>query len=86
MCSKIPNGLSSCRAPCTSDDACAPTDACDSGGHCVARTCENCPSFLACSNGACLAQACAADSDCPGGYCVEGSCADRLGYCRVICE
>jgi hypothetical protein len=86
VCSSRPNGRISCRLPCAGDDDCAPTDACSTDGHCVARTCDDCPSYLTCSDGACLARDCSADSDCPGGYCVGGTCGDRLGACKPACE
>ncbi len=86
ICGKLPNGLVACLPPCTTDDDCGPTDACSADGHCTARTCANCPSFLDCSNDSCVARTCSGDAQCPGGYCVDGSCADRLGYCQLACE
>jgi len=74
-----------CAAPCASDRECAPTDTCEASGHCRTRTCDECPDYLSCTNGACVIPTCSADSDCPGGYCVQGTCAGSLGICRVLC-
>jgi hypothetical protein len=74
-----------CKVPCTSVIDCAPTERCESAGHCQAQTCAECPSYFACTNGTCSIPTCAADSDCPGGYCVYGSCAGTLGTCQVEC-
>lgn len=74
-----------CFAPCTSDSECTPTDACSSDGHCEPRTCANCPSYFTCSNDICLEPSCTTDSQCPGGFCVNGSCAVSLGMCTPEC-
>jgi len=79
-----PSGLV-CSAPCLSDLDCAATDKCESGGHCQARTCADCPSYLSCTGGACIVPNCSSDKDCPGGYCVDGSCAGSLGVCKLLC-
>jgi len=73
-----------CRRPCTVDPDCAPTDTCDSGGHCQPRTCVECPSYFQCTNGACIAPNCSTDKACPGGFCVNGICAATLGICRWL--
>lgn len=74
-----------CRAPCTTDPDCAPTDRCDSGGHCQPLTCAECPSYFSCATGTCVTPSCSTDKDCPGGYCVNGVCAASLGICRLAC-
>lgn len=86
----VPQGWASssglvCASPCGSDRDCAPTDECESGGHCAARRCSNCPSFLSCTNGICTNLSCSTDLDCPGGHCVNESCSAGLGVCRVAC-
>ncbi len=75
-----------CTAPCTGDSACGPTFTCGSGGHCQPRTCAQCPSYYSCSTGVCLIPACSHDSDCTGGYCVNGVCGPALGMCEGICH
>jgi hypothetical protein len=55
------------------------------GSACRTRTCDECPDYLACTNGACVIPNCSADSDCPGGYCVQGACAGSLGTCTPLC-
>jgi len=74
-----------CAAPCVSDGDCASTRKCKTDGHCVARTCAECPNFLSCEDGACRVPNCSTDSDCPSGHCVNGSCSVSLGLCRVRC-
>jgi hypothetical protein len=55
---------------------------CDtSTGHCNALPCNMCPSYLSCANGQCGPESCKKDSDCSGGYCVDGECLGQLGYC-----
>ena len=71
-----------CSPPCTSDFDCSPTNQCDSAGHCRARSCAGCPSFFSCTSGTCIIPSCSTDSDCPGGYCINASCAGSLGVCR----
>ena len=80
-----PSGLV-CSAPCSTDLDCAPTDKCESGGHCQARTCAECPSYLSCTSGTCVVPGCSTDTDCSGGYCVTGLCAGSLGICRKGCS
>lgn len=75
-----------CRAPCTTDPDCAPTDRCDSSGHCQPRTCAECPSYFSCATRACVVPNCSADKDCPGGFCVNGVCAGALGVCYPRCS
>jgi hypothetical protein len=74
-----------CSLPCSTDLDCAPTEKCESGGHCQARTCAECPSYLSCTNGTCVVSSCSTDANCPGGYCVDGNCAGSLGECKPFC-
>jgi Cys-rich repeat protein len=79
-----PTGLV-CSPPCSSDLDCIGTNKCESGGHCQARTCAECPSYLSCTSGSCVVPSCSTDTDCSGGYCVAGRCAGSLGICRLFC-
>ena len=85
-----PTGLV-CSTPCRTDVDCAPTEKCESGGHCRGRTCPECPSYFSCSSGSCVIPQCSTDKDCAGGYCVHsartstGTCAGSLGVCRPVC-
>jgi hypothetical protein len=89
VCSKDPRGPfndppgSFCLAPCATDDECAPTDKCDDGGHCRARTCAECPTYFSCNAEVCETSKCTADRDCQGGYCVNNRCAGALGTCEL---
>jgi hypothetical protein len=74
-----------CASPCTSDSQCAPTHKCEDAGHCVPRTCAECPSYYSCSSGTCVIPDCTTDTDCPGGYCVNGRCGAVLGFCHRNC-
>jgi hypothetical protein len=74
-----------CLFRCASDNDCAPTDKCDTVGHCRARTCAECPSYFACTTGTCEIPTCAADADCPGGHCVNQRCQPTLGTCGELC-
>jgi hypothetical protein len=74
-----------CTTPCTIDSQCAPTDKCEDGGHCLPRTCGQCPSYFSCASGACVIPNCSTDANCPGGYCVNGTCAGLLGVCKGSC-
>lgn len=79
-----PTGLN-CAPPCATDSDCLPTDKCAGDGHCLGRTCAECPSFFSCESDVCVRTTCLTDSDCPGGYCVTGYCAVSLGTCRLNC-
>ena len=79
-----PTGLV-CASPCVTDHDCFPTDKCESNGHCQARTCAECPSYLSCTSGTCVIPSCSTDTDCPGGYCVAGGCSGSLGVCALVC-
>jgi len=74
-----------CAPPCASDADCPPTDKCASDGSCRGRTCAECPSYFSCVSDVCIIPKCSNDLDCPGGYCVLGSCALSLGQCRSMC-
>jgi hypothetical protein len=81
---RVPSGFV-CSPPCSSDLDCASTNKCKNGGHCQARTCEECPSYLSCASGSCVVPSCSTDADCSGGYCVAGRCAGSLGVCQLYC-
>jgi hypothetical protein len=74
-----------CLRPCADDQDCAPTDTCQVDGHCRARTCDECPSYFACTDGRCFTPRCTHDRECPGGFCVSGSCAAEPGTCHLDC-
>jgi hypothetical protein len=79
------DGGPSCRPPCSSNDDCNYWEACQPDGKCQALSCEQCPSYLTCTKGACGPKTCKQDSDCPGGYCVDNSCFATLGTCGGAC-
>jgi hypothetical protein len=82
----LPDGGLSCTSPCTIAEDCFIWQSCTDGGHCQARSCAECPSYLSCpAGGTCEAMSCASDADCPGGYCVNGSCQGTLGTCQQEC-
>ena len=76
---------STCTAPCSGDGTCGPTFACAGDGHCQPRTCAECPSFYSCADGTCRIPPCSHDSECSGGYCVNGICGPALGKCEPAC-
>jgi hypothetical protein len=82
------NGPSAfCVEACAADLDCTATETCESSGHCRPRSCAECPSYFACTNGSCIVPTCTADSDCPGGgYCVNTRCAGSLGSCELSCS
>jgi hypothetical protein len=75
-----------CTLACKNDGECALLDRCEDDGHCVARTCAQCPSYFSCASGSCVIPTCSHDSDCPGGYCVIGTCSGVLGTCKHNCS
>lgn len=79
------DGGPACRPPCTSNDDCNYWEACQPDGKCQALSCDQCPSYLACTQGACGPKACGQDSECLGGYCVDGTCFATLGTCVPGC-
>ena len=82
-CAPVTCGGHVCRAPCAGDTACAASEQCDTGGHCVARACVadgQCPKNYACTGGKCARKACTRDDECKGA-CVNGGCQDHLGQC-----
>ena len=74
-----------CAPACTSDDECDLTETCSSDGHCLARTCDQCPPSFSCATGTCTVPDCSQDSDCAGGYCVDNMCSPMLGMCFEPC-
>jgi len=77
-------GGSFCLPPCAGDADCRGFEQCSSG-HCVTRSCSTCPSYLSCTSGSCAPASCSSDANCPGGYCVDGSCYGSLGTCMGLC-
>jgi hypothetical protein len=71
-------------------NGCATGESCGSDGHCAPMSCAtaaNCPAFFDCvvpQGGAsrCERRACADDTACAGGYCVDGGCYAMLGSCQ----
>jgi hypothetical protein len=75
-----------CQTSCTVDDNCAGWQSCAPNGHCLARTCDACPSFLSCpAGGSCGPKSCSSADECSGGYCVNGQCQAGPGSCGVEC-
>jgi hypothetical protein len=72
-----------CLPSCAGNPLCPATETCDEGGHCRPRTCAECPSYFSCQNGTCKIPNCAKDQECPGGYCVNGQCGEKLGMCSL---
>jgi hypothetical protein len=79
------DGGPSCRPPCMSNQDCNYWEACQPDGKCQALSCDQCPSYLSCTAGACGPKACDEDSDCPGAYCVDSTCYATLGTCAQSC-
>jgi Cys-rich repeat protein len=75
-----------CQPACTAEDDCAAWQSCAQDGHCQARTCSACPSYLSCpAGGSCGPKSCSTGDDCTGGYCVNGECQATLGQCQPEC-
>jgi len=74
-----------CAPPCRSDAECSPLSQCTDDGHCLAYSCDTCPSYYSCEDGECTIPSCTTDAECPGGYCVDGACAGALGACQPEC-
>jgi hypothetical protein len=74
-----------CVAECSDAAPCqSPLSECGAAGRCVPKSCTvagDCPEQTVCNNGACELKACAADSECPGGACVNGTCHTGVGMC-----
>jgi hypothetical protein len=79
------DGGPACRPPCTSGADCNYWESCQPDGTCQPLSCDRCPSYLTCSNGACGPKACEKDSECSGGYCVDETCYGTLGTCSPGC-
>jgi hypothetical protein len=78
-------GGPTCRPACASNDDCNYWEACQPDGKCQPLSCDQCPSYLTCTEGACGPKACAQDSECPGAYCVDNTCFASLGTCVPGC-
>jgi hypothetical protein len=75
-----------CQAACTTDTECAAWQSCTSKGHCEARTCDECPTYLSCpAGGSGGPKECSSSDECPGGNCVNGECQATLGKCGIAC-
>jgi len=80
-----------CLRGCESDASCADGEVCDAQ-RCRASSCSanaDCPRTHQCSRAAdgsarCSRRSCANDSECGGGYCVEGACYDTAGRCHAL--
>lgn len=80
-----------CVAGCQTDQDCAVGEACNPTHHCVPRPCTSdadCPPLFACADlpegqRGCHRRACVTDPDCRGGFCVTGSCYEKLGACAT---
>lgn len=76
-----------CIPGCDGDDPCPVGQTCTADSHCVAQSCtsEACPPNFDCGAGAdptCARRPCSSDAECDG-YCVLGSCYDKLGFCDL---
>jgi hypothetical protein len=78
-----------CIQACQSAKDCGAGDAC-TNGHCVPLPCSNttqCPPYFDCvvpptsAAPQCQRRACSIDSECSGGFCVDGACYGALGMC-----
>jgi hypothetical protein len=80
------DGNKACVQGCIADRDCTEDQACDlATARCVARPCADdagCPDNFRCIAGSCARTTCSDDLDCDG-FCVEGSCFDGRGECRL---
>jgi hypothetical protein len=82
-----------CMAPCQSNADC-PVDQSCSQGACYGMYCANpaamCPAYTQCRGAMwsawCTGNSCTTDGECPGAYCVNGTCQSELGFCASSCD
>lgn len=80
-----------CVTACTAA-SCSAGEVCNADAGCVPALCTEgfkCPADATCNPDAgdehgCVLTSCAGDPDCPGGFCVDGSCQSQLGVCQSL--